>query len=246
MNQELRSANEEIQSSNEELQSTNEELETAKEELQSTNEELTTLNDELENRNQEVGLANNDLINLLTSVEIPILMLDAKLRIRRFNPIAQRKLNLVAADIGRPIDDINTRLQLDHLDQMVREVIESLEVREIKVKDRSGRTQSLRIRPYRTTDNKIDGAVLVLIDLEEFAKRVIEGAQRLRTRICTASISARTNSNCASSSSTSSAILCMCERTEEPLRASARSRQSCTRSEACKPAILTASGSTFS
>jgi two-component system, chemotaxis family, CheB/CheR fusion protein len=176
MNQELRSANEEIQSSNEELQSTNEELETAKEELQSTNEELTTLNDELENRNQELALANNDLINLLTSVEIPIVMLDAKLRIRRFNPIAQRKLNLVAADIGRPIDDINTKLQLDHLDQMVREVVERLEVREIKVKDRSGRTQSLRIRPYRTTDNKIDGAVLVLIDLEEFAKRISEGA----------------------------------------------------------------------
>src|SRR5262249_52712888 len=86
MNEELRSANEEIQSSNEELQSTNEELETAKEELQSTNEELTTLNEELENRNQELALANNDLINLLASVDIPIVMLDANLRIRRFNP----------------------------------------------------------------------------------------------------------------------------------------------------------------
>ena len=86
MNEELRSANEEIQSSNEEMQSTNEELETAKEELQSINEELTTLNEELENRNQELAVVNSDLINLLSSVEIPILMLDGKMRIRRFNP----------------------------------------------------------------------------------------------------------------------------------------------------------------
>ena len=101
MNEELRSANEEIQSSNEELQSTNEELETAKEELQSSNEELTTLNEELENRNQELAEANNDLVNLLASVDIPIVMLDASLRIRRFNPGAQRTLHLIPADVGR-------------------------------------------------------------------------------------------------------------------------------------------------
>jgi len=171
MNEELRSANEEIQSSNEELQSTNEELETAKEELQSTNEELTTLNEELDNRNQELALVNNDLMNLLTSVEIPIVMLDAQLRIRRFNPIAQRKLNLLPADLGRPLSDINTKLPLDGVEQMVHEVLESLEVREVEIKDRHGHVQSLRIRPYRTTDNKIDGAVLVLVDLEEFRRR---------------------------------------------------------------------------
>ena len=152
------------------MQSTNEELETAKEELQSSNEELTTLNEELQNRNQEFALANNDLVNLLTSIEIPILMLDAKLRIRRFNPIAQRKLNLVAADIGRPIGDINTKLALDGLEEMIQEVLDTLEVKEVEVRHRDGRLQSLRIRPYLTTDKRIDGAVLALIDLEEFRK----------------------------------------------------------------------------
>jgi two-component system CheB/CheR fusion protein len=170
MNEELRSANEEIQSTNEEMQSTNEELETAKEELQSSNEELTTLNEELQTRNQELALANNDLVNLLTSIEIPILMLDAKLCIRRFNPIAQRKLNLVAADIGRPVGDINTKLALDGLEEMIQEVIDTLEVKEVEVRHRDGRMQSLRIRPYLTTDRRIDGAVLALIDLEEFRK----------------------------------------------------------------------------
>jgi two-component system CheB/CheR fusion protein len=168
MNEELRSANEEIQSSNEELQSTNEELETAKEELQSTNEELMTLNDELENRNDELAQANNDLINLLSAVDIPIVMLDGKLRIRRFNPGAQRSWNLILTDVGRSINEIKTNLRLDNLDEVVKQVIDNLEVRELEVHDRAGRAHSLRIRPYKTTDNKIDGAVLVLIDLEEF------------------------------------------------------------------------------
>src|SRR5205823_7599403 len=99
MNEELRSANEEIQSSNEELQSTNEELETAKEELQSSNEELITLNEELENRNDELALVNSDLLNLLSSVDLPIVMLDSALHIHRFNPGAQRALNLVPGDV---------------------------------------------------------------------------------------------------------------------------------------------------
>ncbi len=175
MNEELRSANEEIQSSNEELQSINEEMETAKEELQSSNEELTTLNEELENRNQELAVLNNDLNNLLTSVEIPILMLDGALRIRRFNPRAQRTLNLLPSDIGRPIDDMRASLLIDNLGEIVSDVIDKLEVRELRVEDRAGRKHSLRIRPYKTTDNKIDGAVLVLLDLEEFAKVVQSG-----------------------------------------------------------------------
>jgi two-component system CheB/CheR fusion protein len=171
MNEELRSANEEIQSSNEELQSTNEELETAKEELQSSNEELTTLNEELENRNQELAEVNNDLVNLLTSVEMPIVMLDGHLRIRRFNPSAQRTFNLITADIGRAIGDLKMTLLLDDLDQMILQVIDTLEVRQLEVRDRAGRTFSLRIRPYKTTDNTIDGAVLVLVDLDEVMKR---------------------------------------------------------------------------
>jgi two-component system CheB/CheR fusion protein len=165
MNEELRSANEEIQSSNEELQSTNEELETAKEELQSSNEELTTLNEELENRNEELAQAHNDMVNLLSSVDIPIVMLDEGLRIRRFNPGAQRVFNIIASDIGRSIHDLKLTLKIDNLDGVVGEVIEDLKVREMEVQDRDGRWYSLRVRPYRTTENKIEGAVMVLIDL---------------------------------------------------------------------------------
>jgi len=165
MNEELRSANEEIQSSNEELQSTNEELETAKEELQSSNEELITLNEELEHRNDELAEANNDLINLLASVDLPIVMLDSGLRIRRFNPSAQRTLNLIPSDAGRAIGDLKLTLDVKELDTMIAAVIETLEVREMQVTDRKGHRYLLRIRPYKTADHKIEGAVLMLIDI---------------------------------------------------------------------------------
>jgi len=171
MNEELRSANEEIQSSNEELQSTNEELETAKEELQSSNEELMTLNEELEHRNEELAHANNDLLNLLASVDLPIVMLDSSLRIRRFNPGAQRTLNLIPSDAGRSIRDLKLTLDLDDLDEMIAGVIDTLEVRELEVRDRNRRNYLLRIRPYKTADNKIDGAVLVLIDIDQLKKK---------------------------------------------------------------------------
>lgn len=166
MNEELRSANEEIQSSNEELQSTNEELETAKEELQSSNEELTTLNEELENRNDELALANDDLSNLLTSLDIGVVMLDAGMRIRRSNGAAERVLNLLPSDIGRSISDLKTTLVLDDLEKLIAAVIDTLEVREMTVQDRGGRWYSLRIRPYKTMDNKIDGAVIVVVDID--------------------------------------------------------------------------------
>jgi two-component system CheB/CheR fusion protein len=172
MNEELRSANEEIQSSNEELQSTNEELETAKEELQSSNEELMTLNEELEHRNDELAQANNDLLNLLSSVDLPILMLDSGLRIRRFNPSAQRTLNLIPSDTGRAISDLKLTLDVNELDTMIADVIETLEVREMHVHDRTGREYLLRVRPYKTADHKIEGAVLVLIDIEQLKEKV--------------------------------------------------------------------------
>ena len=165
-NEELRSANEEIQSSNEELQSINEELETAKEELQSTNEELTTVNEELQNRNDELSRANNDLNNLLSSVNIPIVMLGNDLRIRRFTPVAEKVMNLIPTDVGRPITDIKSNLRIPDLRQSVTHVIDSLEIQENQVEDNSGRWYSMRIRPYRTIDNKIDGVVIVLIDLD--------------------------------------------------------------------------------
>ena len=166
MNEELRSANEEIQSSNEELQSTNEELETAKEELQSSNEELTTLNEELANRNDELARVNDDLVNLLASVEMPIVMLDAQMRIRRFNPGAQRALNLIPGDIGRPFADLKPTLDADGLDAMISGVIDTLETREERVQHRNGQRYSMRIRPYKTAENKIEGAVIVLVDVK--------------------------------------------------------------------------------
>jgi two-component system, chemotaxis family, CheB/CheR fusion protein len=165
MNEELRSASEESQSNNEELQSTNEELETAKEELQSSNEELTTLNEELENRNEQLNEANNDLQNILASVDFPVVMLDSGLRIRRFNSSAQRILNIGSADIGHPIRDLKLALQIENLDEKITGVIERLDVCELDVQDTAGRSYLLRIRPYKTMDNTIDGAVLVLIDV---------------------------------------------------------------------------------
>ena len=169
-NEELRSANEEIQSSNEELQSINEEMETAKEELQSTNEELTTVNEELQNRNDELSKLNSDLNNLLSSVNIPIIMLGNDLRIRRFTPMAEKAMNLIAADIGRPITDIKPNFKTPDLRNAIQHVINSLEIQEFRVEDHDGRWYSMKIRPYRTVDNKIDGVVIVLLDVEARAR----------------------------------------------------------------------------
>src|SRR5262249_20103000 len=134
-NEELKSANEEILSSNEELQSTNEELETAKEELQSANEELSTVNEELETRNVELADLNNDLNNLLSSVNIPILMLGPRGEIRRFTPLAQKLLNLIPTDVGRPIADIKANITTGDLSETVKEVVDTIAVREREVQD---------------------------------------------------------------------------------------------------------------
>ena len=166
-NEELKSANEEIESSNEELQSTNEELETAKEELQSTNEELTTLNEELSNRNIEMAQVNNDLNNLLSSINIPILMVDNDIAVRRVTPLAERLFNLIPTDLGRRLTDLKSNLQVSDLDAKIREVIDSLSAFEDKVQDVHGHWYSLRIRPYRTRENKIEGAVITLLDIDE-------------------------------------------------------------------------------
>ena len=169
-NEELRSANEEILSSNEELQSTNEELETAKEELQSSNEELTTVNEQLQHRNLELNQTTNDLTNLLASTTIPVIMVGSDLRIRRSTPPARKVMNLLPTDTGRPVGDLKANVDVPDLDQMIADVIEQVQVREREVCDRHGRWYSLRIHPYRTGDNKIDGAVIVLLDIDE-AKR---------------------------------------------------------------------------
>jgi two-component system CheB/CheR fusion protein len=165
-NQDLRAANEEILSSNEELQSTNEELQTAKEEIQATNEELSTINEELYRRNAETLEISNDLQNFLDSVNIAILMLACDLRIRRFTTAAARLFNLIPTDIGRPVGNINHNLHISDLEQQILAVIASLNVHSQEIQDQSGRWYDLRIRPYRTLDNRIDGAVVMLIDID--------------------------------------------------------------------------------
>src|SRR5262249_40638407 len=157
-NEELKSANEEILSANEELQSTNEELQTAKEEAQSANEELATVNDELRHRNVELARVNDDLVNLLTGVNIPIVMVSRDLRVRRFTPLAEKMFNLIPSDVGRPIDNIKPDLKITDLSDRISRVIDTLLPHESEVQDLGGRWYSIRIRPYVTLDRKIDGA----------------------------------------------------------------------------------------
>jgi two-component system, chemotaxis family, CheB/CheR fusion protein len=164
-NEELQSANEEILSSNEELQSTNEELDTAKEELQSTNEELNTLNEELHSRNEELSRVNSDLLNLLATVDITIVIVGDDMRIRRFTPMAERVLNLIPGDLGRPIGQIKSNLVSEDFEDLIRLTIDTITTQEREVQDRQGKWYSLRVRPYKNVDNRIDGAVLTLVDI---------------------------------------------------------------------------------
>ncbi|CAN5757449.1 hypothetical protein BH18ACI4_BH18ACI4_17640 [soil metagenome] len=165
-NEELQSANEENQSSNEELQSINEEMETAKEELESGNEELATLNDELQNRILELTILNDDQSNLFGSVNLPVVMLGSDLRIRRFTPQAEKVLSLIQTDVGRPIGDIKPNINVPDLEELIAEVIDTVNVSEREVQDRQGRWYLMRVRPYKTLNNLIDGAVLVLVDID--------------------------------------------------------------------------------
>jgi two-component system CheB/CheR fusion protein len=164
--EELQVSSEEGQSANEELQSINEELETSKEELESTNEELTTVNEEMTNRNAELNGLNNDLTNLHVSINTAILVLGRDLTIRRFTAPAQTIFNLLPGDVGRPISGIRHNLDCRDLETFVREVIDATAVREREVRSVDGHWYSLRARPYITRENKIDGAVLVLVDID--------------------------------------------------------------------------------
>lgn len=178
-NEELKAASEEMQSSNEEMQSTNEEMETAKEELQSSNEELTTVNDELQTRYQELSQTNNDFSNLLVSVNLPILMLGPDLRLRRATPAAEKVLHLQPGNIGQRLDELQLPLVVPDLPRMLAEALNTLSVKECEVRDREGRWYVLQVRPYRTTDNKLDGAVLALFDIDD-RKRALVAEQVAR------------------------------------------------------------------
>ena len=175
--EEMTAVNEEVISSNEELQSTNEELETAKEELQSSNEELITLNDELQNRNSELGQLANDLSNLLVGVEIPIVILDSDLRIRRFTPVAEKVLNLISTDVGRPFTDLAPTLDVTDWKELIDQVVHSRGVVERDVRDRQGHWYGLRMRPYQTSEHKIEGVLMALVDIDTIKRSLDEARE---------------------------------------------------------------------
>ncbi|HBA54935.1 MAG TPA: chemotaxis protein CheR, partial [Syntrophorhabdus aromaticivorans] len=170
-NEELKSSNEEMQSMNEELQSTNEELETSKEELQSVNEELSTVNTELQTKVADLSRANNDMNNLLAGTGVGIIFVDLHQHILRFTPAVTQVINLIPTDIGRPVGHIvaNT-VGYDHLVLDVQAVLDTLAPKEVEVQSQEGTCYLLRIHPYRTLENVIEGAVITFIDITEIKK----------------------------------------------------------------------------
>lgn len=173
-NEELQASGEEVESANEELQSTNEELETSKEEVESTNEELTTVNEELRHRNAELTRLNDDLNNLQESVNLPVLIVTRALTIRSFNPLAEKRFNLGAADASRPVGAIKSALHCPDLEQLIANVIDTVSMKEHEVRDHDGRWHLMRIRPYKTLDHKIDGVVLVLVSIDALKRSELD------------------------------------------------------------------------
>jgi two-component system CheB/CheR fusion protein len=166
-NEELQSTNEELQSANEELQSTNEELETSKEELQSVNEELMTLNAESQGKIEELTQLSNDINNLLSGTEIATVFLDTELNIKRYTPVTNRIINLIKSDVGRPLSDIASTLNDQNMVKDAQEVLKTLVPRESEVKDKSGLWFIVRIMPYRTLENVIEGIIITFAEITE-------------------------------------------------------------------------------
>ena len=184
-NEELKSTNEELQSTNEELQSTNEELETAKEEMQSLNEELLTLNAELQGKLDALAEAHDDLQNLLNSTEVATIFLDNELRVKRFTSEAKRMSCLIAIDVGRPLSDIASKLIDDRLLADAQDVLQTLVVKERDVQTTDGSWFTMRILPYRTGKNSIDGLVLTFLNINKSkdAERVVDAARSFAASI---------------------------------------------------------------
>lgn len=169
-NEELKSTNEELQSSNEELQSTNEEMETSKEELQSVNEELVTVNAELQQKLEELSRANNDMNNLMASTQIGTIFLDFELRVQRFTPSVTNIINLIQTDIGRPVRHIVSNLKYEGLVEDAQQVLDNLIPQEREVETKEGSWKLMRIMPYRTVENVIEGVVITFVDISEQKK----------------------------------------------------------------------------
>ncbi|MCZ2496492.1 hypothetical protein GN316_06965 [Xylophilus sp. Kf1] len=163
----LKATNEELQAINEELRSATEELETSKEELQSANEELSTVNAELKSKVEETAQVNDDLQNFIAASDIATLFVDRNLRIKRFTPQIASLFNVIDTDINRPLLDITNRLVYPELGADLRMVFDELMVSERPVRDLDHREYLARIRPYRTTEDKIAGAVLTFVNVTE-------------------------------------------------------------------------------
>jgi two-component system CheB/CheR fusion protein len=166
-NEEYKAANEELQAINEELRATTEELETSKEELQAINEELTTVNQEMKFKVEELSLANSDLQNLLASTQIATIFIDRELRIRRYTASAQSIFNLIPSDVGRPLAHITHKLEYDQLTADATQVLETLAKVEREVQSNDGQTYLMRMVPYRTLEDKIDGVTLFFVGMSE-------------------------------------------------------------------------------
>jgi two-component system CheB/CheR fusion protein len=169
-NEELKSANEELQSTNEELQSSNEELETSKEEMQALNEELHTLNIELQLKVDELAQVNDDMQNLLNGTDIATLFLDRQLRIKRFTEQARRVVRLIDTDVGRPIGDLVRQVRYERLTEDAQQVLHNLLPHETEVQSLDGHWLWVRIVPYRTAHNVIDGVVITFVDIDRLKR----------------------------------------------------------------------------
>ncbi len=178
--EEQEASSEELKSANEEAQASNEELETAKEELQSANEELNTVNDELKTRNVALTEVNNDLTNVLTGINVPLVMVGRDLNIRRFTPSMEPMLNLIDSDIGRSISDLKPNINLPDLPELLRSVVSGGSPAAREIEGPKGRWYSLQVLPYRAPDKKVDGALLMLLDIDairrsrDFAEAIVQ------------------------------------------------------------------------
>jgi two-component system CheB/CheR fusion protein len=179
--EELTSSNEELQSMNEELQSTNEELMTSKEEIQSLNEELQTINVELQSKVEDLSSINSDLKNLLNSTEIATVFLDNALCVRRFTDQMTRIFKLIPSDVGRPLSDIAGHLDYEGLQEDMKQVLHTLVFIEKQLSTRDGRWFKMRIIPYRTLENVIDGVVVIFTDITTF--KSLEAELRTKGKI---------------------------------------------------------------
>jgi len=185
-NEELQSSNEELQSSNEELQSSNEELETSKEELQSTNEELATVNDELQHRITQVATSNDDLQNLLANLSTVVMIVGSDLKIRRFSTTAEKILNMIPGDIGRSVSYLDSVLRPTQVEQAVSETINTMSVKDQRVRVAEGTWYTMRTSPYRTVEHAVRGAVIELTRMTSVKKGDIPEVSEIEGRILSA------------------------------------------------------------